>query len=101
METRQGVAYQWSTKRIRLYEKSIELISRDIQTKRLVREIIAGQSTPQARLLTILIWVDEHVRPSPEGFPLVDDHVLNVILRFRYGAPDQRPEAFALLATYA
>lgn len=98
--TRVGIDYQVSTKRVPLYQKVIDFASRDLQTRRLVREVIAGSSSQEEKLLRIFAWVTEHVRPVPEGFPVVDDHPFHIILR-GYGAEDQRVEAFALLAGYA
>ena len=41
-----------------------------------------------------------NVRPVPEGFPVLDDHVWNIIVR-GYGAADQITEVFTLLASYS
>jgi len=100
VETRFGVNYEWSSRQIRLYEKVTDFISRDLQTRRLVSDIVASAAPEQVQILAIFDWVGAHVRPTPNGFPVVDDHVLHIIIR-GYGAPDQRTEAFALLASYA
>ena len=99
--TRFGENYVWSSKRIPLYEKAVNFISRDLQLRRLAQEITAG--TPPAspeRLQRLFAWTGEHVRATPEGFPVIDDHILHVILR-GYGGSDQRTEAFTVLAGYA
>jgi hypothetical protein len=98
--TRVGLNYQLSSKRVPLYEKVINFLSRDLQTRRLAKEIVAGASTDEEKLLKIFSWVTEHVRPTPPGFPVVDDHILHTIIR-GYGADDQRAEAFVVLAGYA
>lgn len=98
--TRFGLNYQPSSKRVPLYEKVINFLSRDLQTSRLAKEIVAGASTDEEKLLKIFSWVTEHVQPTPPGFPVVDDHLLHTIIR-GYGADDQRAEAFVVLTGYA
>jgi len=100
VRTRYGVNFQWSSKRIPLYEKTINFFSRDLQARRLVREVTDGALNDQEKALKVFSWVVRNVRPAPEGFPIVDDHVMHIIIR-GYGAADQRTEAFALLASYA
>jgi len=98
--TRVGVDYRWSTKRITLLEKTIHFMSRDLQTRRLAAEVTHGASGAEETLLKIFTWTVQHVQPTPPGLPVVDDHVLHIIIR-GYGAQDQRTEAFALLASYS
>ena len=98
--TRFGVDYRWSSKTIPLYEKAVNFISRDVQTRRLAREISGGIPDARTRALTLFRWVGTNVRKTPAGFPVVDDHLWHVIVR-GYGAPDQRTEAYSLLATYS
>ena len=98
--TRFGVDYEWSSREIHLYEKAVDFISRDLQARRLVSDITDGLNGDQERIIAIFRWIGERVRSTPNGFPVVDDHVLNIIIR-GYGADDQRTEAFALLASYA
>jgi hypothetical protein len=100
VESRSGTNYVWTSNRLPFYEKAIEFLARHFQTKRLVEAIIAGEADSEGRLLRLLVWVGAHVRPTPGGFPVVDDHPFHILIR-GYGAPDQRTEAFALLATYA
>jgi hypothetical protein len=100
VETRSGFNYQYSGTRLRLYEKAIDFLSRDFQTRRLVRQVVAGRATDQERALAIFDWVTARVKPTPDGFPVVDDHPLYIIIR-GYGQPDQQTEAFSLLASYA
>ncbi len=99
--TRYGVNYRWSSRTITLFEKTVHFISRDLQTRRLVAELVRGAgASPDDRLIRLFDWTVRHVQPVPPEFPAVDDHVLSIIIR-GYGAPDQRTEAFALLASYA
>ncbi len=99
MTTRSGIDFVWSSKEIPLYEKAIHFVSRDLQARRLAQEITQGATTDQERLEKLFFWTVKNVRPIPGNFPIVDDHILNVLIR-GYGAPDQRTEAFALLASY-
>ena len=85
---------------IPLYEKAANFISRDLQARRLAAEVTAGAADDRARLEKIFTWVGRNVRPVPDGFPIVDDHVWHIIVR-GYGAPDQITEVFALLASYS
>jgi len=98
--TRYGINYRWASRRIPLYEKTINFLSRHLQTKRLAEELTRGAANDEEKLLTLFQWVGAHVQPTPKGFPVVDDHPLYILIR-GYGAEDQRTEAFALLAHYA
>jgi len=98
--TRFGVDYRWSSKTLPLYEKALNFVSRDLQARRLSREVAAGGGSAEDVAIRIFRWVGTHVRRVPPGFPVVDDHLLHVIIR-GYGAADQRTEVFALLASYA
>lgn len=98
--TRYGINYQVEERQMTLAEKAIQFLSRDLQARRLADEVTRGAATDDEKLLRIFSWVTAHVRRVPDGFPIVDDHVLHTIIR-GYGAPDQRTEAFTLLASYA
>lgn len=98
--TRYGVDYQVSSRTIPLYEKAANFLSRDLQTRRLAAEVTAGAAGDDDKLLRIFEWVGRNVRPTPAGFPIIDDHVLHIVIR-GYGETDQRTEAFALLASYS
>ncbi len=99
VQTRSGVDYVWTSSRITLFEKGLHFLSRDLQTRRLAQAVARGASSDQERLLKLFTWTTQNIRPVPKGFPTVDDHIWNVFVR-GYGAPDQRTEAFALLASY-
>lgn len=98
--TRSGVNYQWSSKPIPLAEKAVHFLSRDLQTRRLSREIVRGASNEQEKMDKIFSWVTRNIRSVPPGFPVVDDHIQNIWIR-GYGTPDQRAEVFALLSSYS
>ena len=98
--TRFGVDYRWSSRRVTLFEKAVHFLSRDLQTRRLVAELTRGARSTDERLLRLFDWTVVHVRATPPGLPVVDDHPWHIIIR-GYGASDQRAEAFALLASHA
>ncbi len=99
--TRIGVDYQEFTRSVPLYEKAINFLSRDLQTRRFAAEVAQGAAkNDEQKLLKIFLWVTRNIHPTPSGFPVVDDHPLHILIR-GYGAKDQRTEAFALLANYA
>ena len=98
--TRSGFNYQVTIRQITLGEKAVQFISRDLQTRRFVAELTRGVGRGEPTLVRLFDWTVEHVRPTPAGFPVVDDHPLHILIR-GYGAEDQRTEAFALLASYA
>ena len=98
--TRYGVNFEVFAKEIPLYEKGVNFVSRDLQARRLAGEITGDAQSDRARLEKIFPWVGENVRPVPVGFPIMDDHLWNVIVR-GYGADDQRTEVFTLLASYS
>lgn len=99
--TRQGIDYEVRVFKIPLYIKAIEFIDRDYHYKKLVGDIIKGKAGDKARILTIFDWVGANIATDiPAGWPVYDDHVLNIIIR-RYGTSDQVSDVFATLATYA
>lgn len=95
-----GIDYQVYRKRLPLVEKGIQFLDRHLQTRRLAREITQGAPSDEEKLQRIFAWVSERIRPIPPGFPVVDDHLWNVVIR-GYGASDQKTEVFALLASYS
>ena len=94
-----GINYQVSRKRLPLYEKWIHFLDRHLQARRLAWEITRGARSDEEKLMRVFDWVSEGIRPTPQGFPVVDDHLWNVVIR-GYGASDQKTEVFALLASY-
>ena len=98
--TRQGVDFQLSDKLLPLYVKIIDFIHRHEHYGLLVKEITAGLTTDRERAEAILSWTRKTIRPVPDGFPVVDDHVLDIIVR-RYGSPGQVADVFSVLTTYA
>ena len=100
VRTRQGVDFSVSVRSIPLYVKVLGFIDRHVQHELLAREITRGVSTDEARALKVFEWTREHIQPTPPGLPVVDDHILHIIIR-GYGEDDQMADVFTTLATYA
>jgi hypothetical protein len=100
VSTRQGVNFEVSSHRMPLYLKAFEFLDRDAQYKQLAGEITDGVRSEQGRLVAIFDWMARRIQPAPLGWPVIDDHILNIIIR-GYGTSDQRADVFATLLTYA
>jgi hypothetical protein len=98
--TKQGVNFDVSEHRLPLYLKAFEFLDRNAQYRQLADEITRGASSDQARLQAVFDWTARRIQPAPETWPVVDDHILNIIIR-GYGTSDQRADVFATLVTYA
>ena len=98
--TKQGVNFQVSTYRIPLYVKVIDFLYRDAKYKLLAREATRGCSTDEEKVLAAFAWTRANIRPTPGGWPAVDDHILHIIIR-GYGLEDQMADVFTTLTTYA
>lgn len=98
--TKQGVNYDVTEHRLPLYLKTFEFLDRDAQYRQLAREITRDASSDRTRLMAVFAWTTRRIQPIPEGWPVVDDHILNIVIR-GYGATDQRADVCATLLTYA
>ena len=97
--TAEGIDFHVSVKRITFFEKTVAFVDRDLEMRRLTREIAGPSGTPEQRLMRMYDWVTANIHTVPPGFPVVDNHVLYIFVR-RYGTIDQRAEALAALASY-
>lgn len=50
--------------------------------------------------MKLMEWTHQNIRRIPAGFPVIDDHVWNIIIR-GYGAYDQSADVFSTLCNYA
>ncbi len=98
--TRQGINYTVHRQQLPLYMKMISFFDRHWQYRLLADRIGRDAVTDEARVRALLAWTRSHIRPTPQGFPVIDDHVLHIIIR-GYGQPDQAADVFTTLATYA
>ena len=100
VSTRQGVNFEVTEHRLPLYLKSFEFLDRDAQYRQLANEITRGAATDRERVEKVFDWTARRIQPAPEGWLVVDDHILNIIIR-GYGQSDQRADVFATIATYS
>ncbi len=100
LTTRQGVNYRQTTRSIPAYVKSIDFMQRHFQYRLLASNICAGLNASQDCMLAILRWTGANIRPTPDGWPVIDDHVLHIIIR-GHGKDDQIADVFTTLSTYA
>ena len=98
--TRQGVNFHVSSRTVPLHVKLVDFLDRHWHYNLLAKEITQGCRTDEARALAVFAWTREHIKPTPTGWPIVDDHILNIIIR-GYGVSDQMADVFATLAMYA
>lgn len=97
--TRQGINYEVSTHRLPLYVKGIEFLDRHVQYRQIAGEVTRGLATDEARMLAVYDWTVRNLRPTPDDWLVVDDHILNIVIR-RHGTRDQFADVFATIATY-
>lgn len=100
LSTRQGVDFQVSTRTIPFYVKAVDFLHRHYQYELLAREITQGLQTDRERVLAIFEWTRQHIPPTPNGWPIMDDHILHIIIR-GHGSQDQMADVFTTLTTYA
>ena len=98
--TRQGVNFKVTERHLPLILKGMDFLLRDYEYRRLAAEVTQGLSTDESKADALFRWTREHIRPTPPGWPVVDDHITHIIIR-GYGTSDQRADVFATLATYA
>lgn len=96
---KRGLNYQVSTVEMPAYVKTIDFLHRHFEYKRLALEITQGRESDADKVLAVFDWTRKNIRPTPEGWPIVDDHILNIITR-GYGVADQMADVFATLTTY-
>jgi transglutaminase-like putative cysteine protease len=98
--TRQAVDFEVSTRQIPRYVKVLDFMSRHYRYRELAREITQGLTSDRERVLAVFNWTKRNIRQTPAGWPIVDDHILHIIIR-GHGAGEQPADVFATLATYA
>jgi len=78
----------------------MEFFDRDYQYRQIVKFLTRQSDSDEKKVLALFDWTRKNIRRTPEGFPIVDDHVLNIIIR-GYGASDQCADVFATFCNYA
>jgi hypothetical protein len=99
-ETTQGIDFAVTSRRLPLYAKALDFVQRDWSYSRLAAGIAPEDASPESRALAIFEWTRRNIRDTPNGFPVVDDHVSHIVIR-GYGEAEQKADVFTTLATYA
>jgi len=100
LNTKQGVNFVVTTKKIPLYVKTCGFFYRDYQYRALSDRITKDIKDHRERVAAIFEWTVENIKRKPEGFVIIDDHIWNIIVR-GYGIADQMADVFTALASYA
>lgn len=100
LPTLQGVNYRVSVRTIPAYAKILDFLQRHYQYKSMAARICATGASDADCALAIFDWTHANIRPTPEGWPVVDDHPVNIAIR-GYGKADQMADLFATLTVYA
>ena len=95
-----GINYEVHTVQIPLYLKILNFVDRHYSYKDLVEKIVNGNDGDKERVIKIFEWTYQNIRKVPKDFPIVDDHVWNIIIR-GYGVADQSSDVFTTLCNYA
>lgn len=98
--TKQGVDYHVTTSRVPVSIKLMEFLVRDHAYRRAASALTQGLQEDEARALAAFQWTREHIRKTPPGWPVVDDHILHIMIR-GYGEGDQMADVFTTLSAYA
>ncbi|GEM_PF-2268238 len=100
LKTRQGINGVVFTRNIPLYAKLSGFFYRDYQYKDLSGRIVNGIEGDIGKIEALYGWTVKNIRKRPEDFPVVDDHIWDIIVR-GYGGFDQMADVFTTLASYA
>lgn len=100
LNTRQGIGGVVATKKIPLYAKACGYLFRDYQYRELSGKITEGAKSDIEKVMAIYMWTVENIKRPPKDFPVIDDHIWDIIVR-RYGGNDQIADVFTTLVSYA
>jgi hypothetical protein len=100
LTTLQGVNYVVTPRVLPAYVKAIDFVERDVNYGQLAAQVTAGARSDEAKMRAVFDWTRANVRSTPEGFPVIDDHVWHIVIR-GYGQDDQKADVFTTLLTYA
>lgn len=96
----QGINGHYRYVHMPLYVKWTQFLARHYEYAKLAREVTHGCKTDEEKTLAILKWTKENIKDTPPGMPMVDDHILTIIIK-GYGSPRQFQDVFATLCAYA
>jgi len=98
---KQGIDGKYRAINMPLYVKGIEFLARHYEYTRITKEIVSGLKSDEEKTLAIFKWTHENIKQGiPKGLSVVDDHVLNIVIR-GYGTNDQSHDVFTTLCAYA
>jgi len=98
--TQQCIDHSCHAIRLPLYLKTLDFFDRHYNYKQLVKRIIKDAKNKDDTALKILEWTSANIRKSPEGFPVIDDHIWYTIVR-GHAVDDQFQDIFTTLCNYA
>lgn len=98
--TKQGINYRVRTLKIPLYLKILDFLDRYYNYRLIVERITTNSAGEKDSILRIFNWTYENIKPAPQGYPVIDDHVWHIIVR-GYGVNDQSSDVFTTLCNYA
>jgi hypothetical protein len=99
--SKQGINYHIRIIKMPLYIKILEFIDRDYHYRQMAKLITEECNTDEEKALAIFDWTYRNIRKDiPENWPIVDDHVWNIIIR-GYSTCDQSADVFTTLCVYA
>ena len=75
-------------------------MERSAQYQQIATEVTTGAASDEELALKVFDWTRRNIRETPEGWPVVDDHILNIIIR-GHGVSDQQADVFTTLTAYA
>lgn len=100
LTTLRGEDYRVRAYRIPAYVKAIDFLHRHYQYRLLVQRICEGKTSEVECVMAIFDWTHDNIPPTPQGWPIVDDHPLHIVIR-GHGGDDQITDIFVILTGYA
>lgn len=97
--TGHGVDYKVSRMTLPLYLKVLNFYDRHYNYKWLVKQVTGHLNTREDKILRLLHWTYETIKPQPESLPVMDSHVWDVYVR-GYGVSANFHDLFSTLCNY-
>jgi hypothetical protein len=98
--TYKGINYQVSEQSLPRYLKILAFFYRHYEYQNLANHLVGQVSDHNEKIEILFKWVQQHIRPVPEGYPVIDDHIWDIIVR-GYGTQDQAADVLAVLSAYS
>jgi hypothetical protein len=97
--TKHGVDYKVSRITMPLYLKVLNFYYRHFNYKWLAKRITDHLDTKEDKILRLLRWTHETIKPKPKSLPIMDSHPWDVYVR-GYGVIDNYHDLFSTLCNY-